>query len=476
MAQRKDWLIPYTIDRAYGWQAENEFLGTWSNYAYAQNIDIYTNPKALMLSKSFSEVTFGTAPTAKINKILRLPNDIQSNAYFSNDGKIYIDSGSWPALVHTLAATDKVILNAITFTDYVLVFTKTKIHRITFTGNDFKTFASITEDLLTFAPDYTWFSTNEQYDMPVYNFKDTLLYRWAGNKLFSAGNTLSAASTSETFRRWSKIVWLTFQNSFMKIYVNYMNVSSSLYYWRETNSESTDYNNKVFKAASSDGTNDYVVCSDGIYIFNGYNFVKLHDINFFDFWKSWSTYNVPQNLIGIDPYFLYVAYNKNIYKFGKKYNDLNYAFSLSNVETNNITALSQDATVTGNMFYADDVFKAYGLWSWYKTEWYLEGIVFYGESMEKEKLIDRIFNSFDIPANCSIEVFLSIDWGSYPAQPNYTIPTWTTKNWKELFANELGNISYRWIKPKIVLKSNWSWTPKLYEFTKLSKYVNNNST
>lgn len=474
MARRDDWLIPYTIDRAYGWQAENEFLWTWTNFASSENIDIYTNPKAIMLSHSFDEVTFGTAPTAKINKILRLPNDIQSNAYFSSDGKIYIDSWSGPALVHTLAAADKEILNAITFGNYLLVFTQDKIHRISFTGNDFKTYASISENHLSFTPDYEGFGSNYQKDMPVYNFKDTLLYWGAGNKLFSSGNTLSAASTSETFRRWSKIVWLTFQNSSLKIYVNYMDVSSSLYYWRETNSENTDYNNKVFKAVCSDWSQDYVVCSDGMYIFNGYGYVKVHDLDFEDFGKSWSTYNVPQNLVWLDPRFWYVAYNKNIYKFGKRYQDLGYAFSLAHVEDHNITALSQEALSTGNLFYADDQSDAYVLWSWYKTEWYLEGIVFFGASMEKQKIIDRAFNAYNIPENCSMEVFISIDWEAYPWTANYTISAW---NWrKEVFANELYNLAYRWVKVKLVLKSDWSWTPETYEFTMLSKYVNNNTT
>ena len=56
-----------------------------------------------------------TTFSGNVMKILRLPNDIQSNAYFTDDGKIYIDSGSGAALVHTLVAANKKILNAVTF-------------------------------------------------------------------------------------------------------------------------------------------------------------------------------------------------------------------------------------------------------------------------------------------------------------------------------------------------------------------------
>lgn len=472
MAAKKEQAV-YTIDRAYWGQAEEKFLWNGSNYAYSQNINIYNSAKSFELSKDFSQVTFWTAPSNNINKILRLPNDIQSNAYFSKDWKVYIDSWSWPALVYTMTWWDKNILNAVTFTNLVVFFTATKLHTISFTGNDFKTFASCTEDVLTFAAWYQWFSANQSYDLPVYNRKDTLLFRWAGKYLYSAWNTLSAASTSETFRTWSKIVWLTFLNSNLKVYINYMNVSSSLYFWREDISDSTDYKNLVFKAVVTDWTTDYLVCSDWLYLFNWYAKTKLHNYNLSDFGKSGTNYYIPQNLIWLDPYFFYVAYNKNIFKFGRKFSDLRYAFSISSVETNNITSLVEDTPIWWYIYYADDSDDVYvESWSTYKTEWYLEWIVYFGDSMEAKKKIDHVFEAFEIPANTSIELFFAIDWAAYPWTANVVLPAQATKR-QLITANELANYSYQWVQVKIVLKSNWSATPKQYEFTAVSEYIEN---
>lgn len=474
MAKFLEELPVQTLDRVYSWQAENEWLGNWSNYAYSQNIDIYSDPKFFQLSKAFTAVSFGTAPTAVINKILRLPNDIQSNAYFSADGKIYIDSWSGPALVYTMVWADKVILNAICFTNLVLYFTAGKMHKITFTGDDFKTFASSTEDVLTFTTAYQWFSTNESKDIVLYNLKDTLLYVWAGNKLFSAWNTLSAFSTSETFRRGAKIVWLTYLNSNLKIYVNYMNVSSSLYFRKETVSDSNDYKNIVFKSVISDWSDDYVVCSDGLYLWNWYSKTKLHNYVMSDFGKSWSNRYNPQNMLWLDPYFFYVIYNKVIMKFGRKFSELPYAFSISSIETENLVSISQEVTVTGNLYYSNDQSTAHVQWSTYKTEWYLETIIFFGSSMDRKKLIEKAFCACEIPTNASIEIFADLNWWWYPVTANVTMAAQTEK-FRDIFGNELLNSQYNWIKIKIVLKGNWSVTPKHWELSIQSKYVWNNT-
>jgi len=468
----KDSYVSYTMNKWYGWQSENEFMSSWTDFAYSQNINIYESPKYIELSKAFTQVTF--APTWYVTKILNLPNNIQSNAYFTTVWEIYIDSWAWPALVATISKADKYILNAVCFTTFVLVFTSTEIHKITFTGNDFKTFASLTESILAFTGDYQWFSTNESKDLCIYNFKDTLLYFSAWNKLFSVGNTLAAVSVSETLRKWSKIVWLSFLNSNLKIYVNYMNVSWSLYFWNETSSDSINYKNRVFKSVTTDWQLDYVVCSDWLYIYNGYTWEKLFNYNLIDFGKVWSAYYVPQNLMAIDPYFRYISYNKNIFKFWKKFTNLPNWFSISSVETNNITAISDQIIISWSLYYCDDAKKMrYQSATAYKTTGYLEWVVFFGETMEKIKKVDRIFNAFDIPTWCSIDVYFSIEWWSYPASPNFTISASTILKWKELFANELNWLTYHWIKPKFVLNWNWTVSPKLYEFFMLSEYIKN---
>lgn len=463
--------IPYSISRFDWWQSENEFLSAGNDFSASSDINIYESPKYIELSKAFVAVAW-FAPTGYITKILRLPNNIQSNARFSTVWEIFIDSWSWPALVHTLADADKYIINAICFTSFLLVFTATDIHKIEFTWNDFKTFASCTEAILSYTWDYTGFSTNESKDLPIYNFKDTLLYFGAGNKLFSVWNTLSAVSTSDTFRKGTKIIWFSFLNSNLKIFINYLNVWSELKYRTETQSDWMEYDDKVFKAVISTWQLDYVVCNDGLRLFNGVNGTKLFDYDFTDFWHTGSLYMIPQNLIAMNPRFVYIAYNKLIIKFWKKFTNLSYWFSISSTEANNITSLNGKLTLAGTLYYASDDKKWYYQWTTYKTSWYLEWIQFFGETMEKIKKVDRVFNAFETPTNTSIDVYFSVDWWAYPDDPKFTIAASSQKR-KELFANELQNLTYHWIKVKLVLKWNWTVTPKLYEFTMFSEYIKN---
>jgi len=463
------------IEKSWVTYPDDETNITYTDWASLEvwQAPVFSTTKSWNIESIETEATSLVVTSWYTTKILRLPNDIQSNAYFTSVGEIYIDAGSWPVLVHTLVDADKYILNAVCFTTFLLFFTATDIHKITFTWNDFKTFASCNEAILSFTSSYPGFSTNESKDLCIYNFKDTLLYFSAGNILYSVWNTLSAVSTSETLRKWSKIVWLSFLNSNLKIYVNYLNVKSSLYFRSETASDSINYNNRVFKSVVTDWQLDYAVCSDGLYIYNGYSWEKVFNYNFNDFWKSWSGYYVPQNLMGIDPYFWYIAYNKNIFKFWRKFTNLPQAFSLSSVEANNITAFSDEIPITWTLYYSSDDKKTFYQWSTYKTTWYFEWIVFYWESMEKIKKIDRIFNAFDIPTWCSIDVYFSKEWWAYPVTPNYTMTASSTVKYKELFANELAALTNHWFKPKFVLNGNWTTTPKFYEFAMFSEYVKN---
>ena len=464
-------LLVYGMNRFDWWQSEDEFLSAGNDFSYSENINIYESPKSIELSKEFVAIAW-FAPAGDITKILRLPNNIQSNIYFSSVWEIFIDSWSWPVLVHTLSATDKYILNASCFTNNVLVFTKTEIHKITFTGNDFKTWNSINEAVLTYTWDYTGFSTNESKDLPIYNYKDTLLYFGAWNKLFSIGNTISAVSTSDTFRKWTKIIWFSFLNSSLKIYINYLNVSSELKFWTETQSDWIEYANRVFKSVVSDWQLDYVVCTDWLWLYNWVNWTKLFNYNFIEFGKSWTLYYIPQNLMCIDPFFVYMAFGKNIIRFGRKFTNLSHWFSISSIEANYITAISDKLTAAGILYYTWSNKVWYYQWSNYKTTGYIEWIVFYWETMEKIKKVSSVFNAFSIPTWCSIAVYFSVNWWNYPATANFTTTT-TAEKFRELFENELNNLTYHWIKVKIVLNWSWTATPKLYEFTMLSSYVKN---
>jgi len=94
MVDKKDKFIPFINDKRYGGMSENEFLYNGINFAYGENVDIFTNPKGVTLAKDFTDITMNASETISGNvmKVLMLPNDIQSNAYFTDTGKIYIDS------------------------------------------------------------------------------------------------------------------------------------------------------------------------------------------------------------------------------------------------------------------------------------------------------------------------------------------------------------------------------------------------
>jgi len=477
MVDKKDQFLSFINDKFYGWMSESEFLSNWINFTYWQNIDIFSNPKWVTLSKDFSEITMATATTfsGNIMKILRLPNNIQSNAYFTDDGKVYIDSWAWAALVHTLAIADKKILNAVTFGNYVIFFTSAAFHKITFTWNDFKTFTSCTESVGAFTASYLGFTTANSYDLPVYNYSDSILYRGAWNKLFSTPNTFASVSTPLTLPVWDKIVGLSFLNSNLKIYVNHYNTNSKLFFWNETSSDHILYNNRVFKAVTTDGQLDYVVCSDGLYIFSGYQGVKVYDNDFSTFWVSWSVNCIPQNLMWLDTYTRYIAHEHKLYRFGKRYTSLKNGMIVDKLFTDHVTAIGEFIVYAWTVFLATDSKKAYNKSSTiYNTTWYLETVVFYWDTMEKRKRVKKIFNAFSLNAWETIQFFFSVDWATYPWSPQFTMTDSTVK-WKEYHQAELTGLTNHRVKVKIVINwvTTYITTPTLYEFDMFEDLIEN---
>jgi hypothetical protein len=60
-------LIPYTINKRFGGQSENEFMSSGSDFAYSQNLNIYESPKYIELSKSFDNIfTTESAPVTDV--------------------------------------------------------------------------------------------------------------------------------------------------------------------------------------------------------------------------------------------------------------------------------------------------------------------------------------------------------------------------------------------------------------------------
>lgn len=464
-------LLPYSITRVDWWQSENEYLSNGIDFSYSENIDIYSIPRWFQLSKSFNALTWFTL-TWYVTKTLHLPNYLWTKIYFTSTGEIAFDNGTAVTVAHTLSATDKYIMNAVCYTWFVLFFTRTQIHKIAFTGNDYLTRDSITEAVLSYTGDYVWFSSKADNDLPIYNHKDKILYFGAGNKLFSIAPTLVAVLESEVFRDGIKIIWFSFLNNSLKIYMNYCNVNSFLHFRTETQSDSIEYKNRVFKAVTTDWQVDYVVCNDWLWMYNGVNGIKLFNYDFSTFGQSGSRYVSPSNLIGIDPYFVYVAFNKLILKRGKKFTNLEYWPSIAHTETYDITALLSDMDVDGKIYYGNSHKEVKYLWSSYKSSWFLEWIIFYWDSMEKIKKLDRLFDAFDVSTGTSIEIYFSVEWAAYPGTPNITISN-TTAKYREAFSNELPNLTYHRIKVKIKLIWNWTLTPKQYEFSMLSEYVFN---
>lgn len=184
-------LLPYSITRVDWWQSENEYLSNGIDFSYAENIDIYSIPRWFQLSKDFSTIAWLTL-TWYVTKILRLPNSLGTNIYFTSAGEVVLDNGTTVELKHTLSDSDKYIMNAICYTGFVLFFTRTKIHKIAFTGSDYITRSSVTENILSYTGDYVWFSSKADNDLPMYNYKDKMLYFGAGNKLFSIKISASA--------------------------------------------------------------------------------------------------------------------------------------------------------------------------------------------------------------------------------------------------------------------------------------------
>jgi hypothetical protein len=106
------------------------------------------------------------------------------------------------------------------------------------------------------------------------------------------------------------------------------------------------YKNRVFKAVTTDGQLDYVVCADGLYVHSGYQYVKVYDKDFSTFGKVGTNYFIPCNLTGIDAHYRYICDNYSLWKYGKKFTSIkNSAVCLDKLFTNRLTAITESMEV-----------------------------------------------------------------------------------------------------------------------------------
>lgn len=85
----------------------------------------------------------------------------------------------------------------------------------------------------------------------------------------------------------------------------------------------------------------------------------MFDNDFSTLGLSGSVNCIPQNLIGLDPYFWYVAHAKKLYKFGKKYTSLKNGIVVDKLFANNITAVGERILYNQTIVAALDDKKTY---------------------------------------------------------------------------------------------------------------------
>lgn len=127
--------------------SDNDWVSNTTNFAVSDGIDIHENPKYITCAKGFT--ASAVISDGIIMKKLLLPSSGGQYYYFTANGKIY--DGTF-TLKATLTGNLK-ILNAEIFGNDIFVVTAGKIHRITFTGNDFSTFGALTMDYISYTAD-----------------------------------------------------------------------------------------------------------------------------------------------------------------------------------------------------------------------------------------------------------------------------------------------------------------------------------
>lgn len=471
--------LSWRQNQFYGGFSDDKFLGIAQSFQYAKGVEIRKNPKSLKLAW-VAEKSTGLECNALANAMVTIQSTGDVIAFLAN-GRILrraAGAGSW-ALVYT-DTSNREIMNAIEYNDYLYWFTSEYIHRIDVASIDASWSGSVTEN-------YKAFSVKNTIAHPALE-NNNKLYIGDGNYLAELDSLM--VWTPDKLRIFGDeyIRTLTFGGSMMRIFANKTNLvdSGHKYYW---NGSDPAYNEKIYlkqivHAAVNDGGEDYIIAGIRPFIYqsSGYDLIDLKRIPLVADNKK--CFFSPNSMCFYDGLIVLApassgsdaAIGRGAWTYGRENKNypysLNFDYPTSNDNTSDIIGCVHNASGVLYMSWKNET--SYGIdvvnTSKYRATGELISRVLYGKRADGEKAAMAVSAAFNkLNAGEKIDIYLRKNLAStFPGTPEMTID-YSQEGDGNIYAktkdDALSASDFHFLESKIVLKAgtNQLTTPEFIE-------------
>lgn len=480
----------WILNRMYGGQSDDRFLGVPYSHQYSEKIEFRKNPNSITLAYKVEKDSSTT-----IDSLCLCEATIKSTGdflVFGSNGKIWRKAygGTTYVLVYTDTSARKII-NAIEYNENLYWFTEDHIHKIPVASIDADWTGSVTENYKTFSIG----NANAHPAMELFN----KLYIGDGYYLAELDNYEVFTGTKIEIFNDEEIRSITYSKNYMRMYTRRAAKIDfgACYLWSGTSKsyeQRVNWEGLLIHAAYNKDGDDYVLAGrrPKLYKSDGYNFAPVKRIPLvFDNQELDCNPNAITNFDNILMVGLRGTYsstkNANIKTgvctYGQENELYNNSFGLEYPTSNeNLTDLIGFVTQSvGELYFSwakkatdSDTYTSFGIdkvnTAKYATSGFIESLVNYGDQAVKTKALMGIETAFaQLSTGEKIEVFLKGDLtASYPATAEITVDYTNTAdrgiNSKPKDA-DIAIADYNYLEVKQVLTAGTSnaTTPELTE-------------
>ena len=457
-----------TLKNFTWWLSQDDFLSTWKQVLYAENLDLNTNSYYVSLNK---ELEWNFVTTGAVNWFITA----WTNTFaYCTDWKIY-DANTW-LVVYTL--WDEA-LNAWQFNGFLYFLTNNAnpLNRITITNASSNLWTwNVSENITT-----TWDSITTAADIyPVVVLLNTKFYIWNGDLV----SVVDSSDVITNFDIWDwDIVWITRIGWIFKVYSETWVIA--FWDWETDSIDSFVEVQEVVRWVINDGKIDYILAwktdfQSKVKILNWYTIQDLlltrdserlwdylFKINYLQTNQGWRLSNqlyFVQDGIDSEQLVSYWTWNPTLSK--------GFNIPLSKDSTwaaiTSITAIKWvELTATDRLYIWFEAESVTYIWyidvntptPVYKPAWYMQtNIIDWWSRIQNKKIEEIKLITSDCDVDNTIELLYSVDWWSFTSLQTINSWAWITKTEIYTWKDDFFDIAF-----KVNFVSDWTTTPKFYE-------------
>ncbi len=470
----------YYINRYHDGITNDDFVSPNGAGIYdCSNIDINTSSRKITLAKH--------SRTSQ-NSLGWEPRFIEYNPTLA-DAMVWVVASGWTSYIKN---EDWTILWTFADTDSADSIQSIVSFPSTISATNYQYVVLTSRDKVYFLNSNITASSESTVTLPSYSWTYRTAFSDGGNLYIGAWSYfLSMSPTGVVTSRFrikasEYIVWILQVDTQIYIFANDNNGSySAIYRWNKSDtsfSGRNEFEDIIFKWAVARGNIIYGVWVDNsgnsiIFKTDGANTPIIYKA----LWTKWALVrDVSMNSIACVNGFIYICawlapengtINNSILRYGSFYPELNE--SLSRVYDTWVQPTFWQFFIT--QWTGWRIYIAYSKWTdqsdwyvdsistWYASTWYIETMPFLWDFAQQRKSGNKITIWVKTPANTSISIYTSVDWGAYSL-------VWTIDStiiWTSLTKHEFNYpVAFYQIQFKVVLnRTSWVVSPEFYDLT-----------